>query len=44
MIKQQLSARSEKLSRIISGVYVRRTVYLFATVEKDLKGNTRSLY
>lgn len=44
MIKQQLSARSEKLSSIISEVYVRKTAYLFAMVEKDLKGNTRTLY
>lgn len=44
MIKQQLSASSEELSRIISGVCVRRTVGLFATIGKDLKGNTRRLY
>lgn len=42
MIKQQLSARSEELSRAVSAVCVQRTVGVFATLGKGLEGNMRS--
>jgi len=44
MMKQQLSARSDELSRVVSGVCVYRTVGLSATIEEDLKRNTRISY